>query len=387
MIAIARKYLSSLCLNPNSFLCCSNLHFIPSIHFFSTARAKRFIIPSPEIYDVLVHNHQFSPELAAHASSRLPKFRSPERADSILSFLKENSFTTTQLQKLVIYNPRILGFTIEGFKSRLKVFQDLGLSSKEIAKIISSNQRILHSCMANKVIPSLSMLNALLGSNEEVARLLKKCSWFLTHDLEKTLMPNVEILKSCSIPMERIIYFLHSHPRNFLVKSDIMRKSVDRAIRFGVPHTSAVFIQAPGVLSYTSEGMWEVKLKTLRDLGFSDDDIFTMFRKQPSVFSASVKTMKNKIELLLATGKYNVSNIVTYPTALGCSIEKRLDPRMQTLRLLESKNLIQKWPSLSTVITFTDDRFFDKFIRPYYDNIGEENITKIFVRRQKEMNL
>ncbi|XP_057794576.1 uncharacterized protein LOC131010892 [Salvia miltiorrhiza] len=384
MISIARNNLSCLFSNPNSYLCNPN---VLSFHFFSAARAKRFIIPSPEIYDVLVHNHQFSPELAAHASSRLPKFRSPERADSILSFLKENSFTTTQLEKLVIHNPRILGFTIEGFKSRLKVFQDLGLSSEEIAKIISSNQGILHSCMASKVIPSLSMLKALLGSNDEVARLLKKCAWFLTHDLEKTLMPNVEILKSCSIPIERILHFLYTNPRCFLVKPDIMRKSVDGAIKFEVPQTSTAFIYAVAALSHTSEGMWEVKLETLRDLGFSDDDIFTMFRKQPNVFSASTKTMKNKIELLLATGKYNIANIVSNSTALGRSIEKRLQPRLQILGLMESRNLIQQWPSLSRVASFTDDRFFERFIRPYYDKIGEENITKIFGGRQKKIDL
>ncbi|XP_057794577.1 uncharacterized protein LOC131010893 [Salvia miltiorrhiza] len=381
MIPIARNTLSCLFSNPNSFLCNPN---VLSFHFFSTARAKRPFIPSPEIYDVLVHKHQFCPELTALASSRLPKFRSHERADSLLSFLRENSFTTTQLQKLVIYDPRVLGFTTEGFKSRFKVFQDLGLSSEEIAKIISSNQGILHSCMASKVIPSLSMLKALLGSNDEVARLLKKCAWFLVSDLEKTLMPNVEILKSCSIPMERILHFLYANPRCFLVKPDIMRKSVDRAIKFGIPQTSIVFIQSLAVFSCTSEGMWEVKLETLRDSGFSDDDIFTMFRKQPSVFSASAKTMKNKIELVLDTGKYNKSNIVTCPSAIGYSIEKRLEPRMQILRLLESRNLIEKWPSLSAFARFTDDRFFNMFIRPYYDEIGQECITKMCQARMEK---
>ncbi|XP_057790936.1 uncharacterized protein LOC131008051 [Salvia miltiorrhiza] len=231
--------------------------------------------------------------------------------------------------------------------------------------------------MASKIIPSLSMLKALLGSNEEVARLLKKCAWFLRSDLEKTLMPNVEILKSCSIPMERILQFLYTRPRCFLVRPDIMRKSVDRAVEYGISRTSTGFIHALGVFSSTSEGMWDVKLETLRNLGFSDDDIFTMFRKQPNVYSASAKTMKNKIEFLLTTKKYNISNIVTYPVALMCSIEKRLELRMQILRLLESRNLIEKWPTLSTLSISTDDKFFDGFVRPYCDEIGQEYITKI----------
>ncbi|KAG6400256.1 hypothetical protein SASPL_137081 [Salvia splendens] len=377
MIAIARKNLSYLFINPNSFFCNSN------VLWFST-RSVKTLIPSRKICDLLINKHQFSPELASLASSRLPKYRDPQRADLVLSFLKENSFTINQLQKLVIHNPRVLGFTIEGIKSRLKVFHELGLSSEEIAKMISSYKAILYSSMANKIIPNLSTLKGLLGSNDGVARLLKRCSWVLLADLEKTLMPNVEILKRCSVPMERILHFLYILPRIFLVKSDTMMKSVEKAIEIGIPHTTLAFIQAVGIFNHTSERMWEVKLQILRDLGFSDEGIVTMFRKQPQVFTASGHKLKNKIEFLLATGKFSASSIVACPVALGYNIEKRLEPRIQILRLLESKNLIEKWPSLSGISSFTDYMFFDKFIRPYYDEIGEERIIMKFVKGKKE---
>ncbi|KAL1540484.1 hypothetical protein AAHA92_24834 [Salvia divinorum] len=241
--------------------------------------------------------------------------------------------------------------------------------------------------MANKIIPSLSMLKGLVGSDDDVVRLLKKCPWFVVSDLEKTLMPNVEILKRCSIPTERVLHLLYVFPRVFLVKSDIIRKSVDKAIEIGVPLTSIAFIHAVAVLNYTNEGMWEVKLQTLRDLGFSDDGIVTMFRKQPLVFAASGAKLKNKIEFLLATGKFDMANIVTCPVALGCSIENRLEPRLQILRLLESRNLIKKPPVLSSISSFTDSKFFDKYIRPYYDEIGEENTIEKFVMGKKELKL
>ncbi|XP_047954072.1 uncharacterized protein LOC125200473 [Salvia hispanica] len=225
--------------------------------------------------------------------------------------------------------------------------------------------------MANKIIPNLSMLKGLLGSNDDVARLVKRCPRALLADLEKTLMPNVQILKKCSIPMECILHLLYLRPRTFLVKSDTMMKSVEKAIEIGVPLTFIAFINAVDLFNYTSEGMWEVKLQTLRDLGFSDE--------------ASGDKLKKKIEFLLATGKFNISSVVACPVALACSIEKRLEPRMQILRLLESRNLIEKWPSLSGISSFTDYMFFDKFIRPYYDEIGEECIIKKFVTGKKRV--
>ncbi|XP_047956339.1 uncharacterized protein LOC125202042 isoform X2 [Salvia hispanica] len=63
-----------------------------------------------------------------------------------------------------------------------------------------------------------------------------------------------------------------------------------------------------------------------------------MFRKYPLVFSGSGHKLKNKIEFFLATGKFSVSDIVTCPVALGCSIENRLEPRLQILRLLEKRH-------------------------------------------------
>ncbi|KAH6827402.1 hypothetical protein C2S53_017957 [Perilla frutescens var. hirtella] len=369
MIAIARNNLSSLFLSPNSFICKFDV-------YFSTSSVKRL---SPEIYDVLVDKHGFSPGSASLVASHLPKFRSPKRADSVLSFLKENSFTSAQLEKLVVYKPRILGFTIEVIKLKLKVFQDVGLSSEEIAKMVSINQSIIHSSRSNKIIPSLSLLKGLLGSNDEVARLLRKSSWFLTHDLEKVLMPNLETLKSCGIPMVRILQFLYVRPRCFLLKPDIMRKSVDRTIEMGVSLTSVHFIHAASVFSFTSQGIWEVNLQALRDSGFSDNDISTMFRKAPTVFYVSAKKIKNVIELVLATGKYNISDIVASPLSLGFSIEKRLEPRLQILGVLESRDLIKKWPALGTILRYSDGEFLDRFVRPYYNEIGKEYIPKIYI--------
>ena len=102
------------------------------------------------------------------------------------------------------------------------------------------------------------------------------------------------------------------------------------------------------------------------------------------MFTASGQKLKSKIELLLAAGKYNVSSIVAFPAALGLGAEKRIEPRMQILRLLESSNLIEKWPCLSLVLKLTDGKFVERFIRPYCDEIGEERITRRWLLRAEK---
>lgn len=160
------------------------------------------------------------------------------------------------------------------------------------------------------------------------------------------------------------------------MKPEIMRRSVDKAVELGISMSSFVFIHAVGVLACTRNGIWEVRLQNFHECGFSDDDVLTMFRKQPMSFLTSGKKVKKIVELLLAMGKYNVSNIVNNSSSLGCSIERRLEPRLLILGVLESRNLIGTWSSFSRIYQCKDDEFYDVFIWPYYDEIGKEHITR-----------
>ncbi|KAG6438171.1 hypothetical protein SASPL_103108 [Salvia splendens] len=132
---------------------------------------------------------------------------------------------------------------------------------------------------------------------------------------------------------------------------------------------------SPLILGYTVERL-NSRLKLFQNLGISSEENANI------VFSN--QKMKEVIEFLLATGKYHTSSIVASPSALVWSIEKRLEPRMQILMLLESWYLIKKWPCLAVVTTLTNARFFNRFVRPCYDVIGDEHITKLFVEGIKK---
>ncbi|KAL8557219.1 hypothetical protein ACS0TY_004603 [Phlomoides rotata] len=232
---------------------------------------------------MLLHKYHFPPKVASRVASDLGRPNSPEKADSVLSFLKEIGCSTTQLQKIVIDRPRFLLQGVEGIKVKIKVFQDLGLSPEDIARFL-------------------------------------------------------------------------------LIKPDTMRKSIDKAKEMGFCPSSKICIYAVRVIAFTSKGTWEVKLQSFRDMGFSDSDTLTMFKRFPTVFYVSMKKIDKLKQLLLATGKFSISSIIDSPASLGCSIENRLEPRLRILGILESKNLI-KWPSLGTISALTDNKFFEKFVK------------------------
>ncbi|KAL7116701.1 hypothetical protein ACP275_03G020800 [Erythranthe tilingii] len=307
-----------------------------------------------------------------------------EKSDIVISFFKEGGFSSTQLGKIVKYKPSLVSANLEkSIKPKIKIFQDLGFSGNDIADIASHNPSILFRSANNILIPSLSVLRGLLGSNEEVAKLLKKSGWFLVKDLEKTLLPNVDFLKSCCVTMEQIIRTVNSFPRFLLQNPENIRKCASKAEEMGVKRGSKMFIHAVRTVASMSDETWEMKLQAFRDLGFSEDDILRAFRKSAPAFAVSVEKMNKVKEVVVSSGKYDMACIISHPISFICSVEKRYKPRLQVLRILESKNLITKWPSFSTMYSISDEQFFDKFVGPYQHQVGHVLMPKCATRGKK----
>lgn len=115
---------------------------------------------------------------------------------------------------------------------------------------------ILHSNTENKII-------TMLGSNHDVARRLRNSAWFVVTALGKAIMPNMEILKSSGYQWS--LSFTSS-----TVAREVSRYYEEICRMWGLSNLSC-FYPSCQFFALTSEGMSEVKLQTLRDLGFSDD--------------------------------------------------------------------------------------------------------------------
>lgn len=261
-------------------------------------------------------------------------------------------------------------------KPKIQIFQALRFSNNDIADMLASNPSILYRSTTNRVVPALCVLRRVLGSDANVVKLLTKSGWFLVHDLEKCMVPNIEFLKRRGVPMEQIIRCMHSFSRFLLKKPEIVRKRAEKVEEMGVLPSSKMYIHAVRVLTSMTDAAWELKLQAFRGLGFLEDEILNAFKKQPPAFAVSVKKMEQVKEVLVSSGKYDVASIVHYPMSLACSVDKRYKPRLQVLGALESKNLINKWPTLSGLCILNDDYFFSRFVGPYIDEVGHLFLPK-----------
>ncbi|KAL8514316.1 hypothetical protein ACS0TY_013433 [Phlomoides rotata] len=274
---------------------------------------------------------------------------------------------------MVKCRPGILLSNLEtNIKPKFEILQSIRCSESELSELIANNPTILTRGKSS-IVHSLSVLKGLVGSDDEVGNLVRISGWFLSTNLVKTMVPNVEFLVGCGIPLEQIIRFMYTYPRFILKDPEMIRRSVEKADKMGVRRGLKIFFHAVRVVSSMSNKTWEKKLQAFRDLGFSEEDIlrvFRAFRQAPPVFSISPMKMKRIEKVVLATGKYDISCIINSPTALCRSIENWYKRRLQVLQILETKNLITDWPSFTTLRRMPEREFFRKFVAPYIDEVG-----------------
>ncbi|XP_059631417.1 transcription termination factor MTERF2, chloroplastic-like [Cornus florida] len=363
------KSLISLSLKNSSHLNKTPISIFSLLFFSSSPKS-----PNP-VADYLIERHKFSPETASKVSSspRSPNLKRPEKIDSILSFLQESGFSDTNLERVIKHAPQLLSANLElSIKPKFKFFQDLGIYSSDIVQIVSSDPLILTRSVDNQLGPLILTLKSLLGSNmDDVSRVLKKSGRFLRCDLAKTMIPNIEFLKSCGISSSQITQCVYNTPTFFTNRPTRVRELVRRVDELGFDRNSKMFLPAIRAISSMTIENWELKLEVFKSLGFSEDDILSIFRRQPQLFSLSVRKIKATTQLLLSSGKCDISYVVKNPDLLGRSIENRLKPRLRVLEVLESRNLLLKKPSLGHVCKITDKKFFEKYVLPYSDEVGE----------------
>lgn len=357
----------------------SHLHKIPipysiSLLFFSSKPKESK--PTVTVLDYLINKHQFSHEVALKASSVIACLKRPIEVDSMLSFFKESGFSKTHIEEVVNRVPEVLTANLaSNIKPKIQIFQNLGFSPDDIAEIVSSDPWILKRSADNRLGPSILMLKTILGSNAEVIRALKVSGWFLTHDLEKTMKPNIEFMKGCGVSSSQIVKYMFNFPRFFLHKPESIQEFVKTVEEMGFDRKSKMFLAALRTVSSMTHENWVLKLELFRSLGFSENDILSVFRRVPQVFSISERKIKEVTELLLSAWNIDISYIVRHPELLICSIEHRLKPRLRVLEILEKENALKKKPGLTTVCKITDKKFLEKFVLPYSKEIVELNVA------------
>ncbi|KAK8505213.1 hypothetical protein V6N12_066740 [Hibiscus sabdariffa] len=248
-------------------------------------------------------------------------------------------------------------------------------STNDVADILAVDPWILSRSVDDRIAPSILDLKSVVGSIPDVVKLLKTSAWFLKCDLQKTMMPNIEYLRSCGISSSQIVSYVFSFPRFFLHKPESIKQFIKRADDLGFDRKSNMFLAAIRMFSSMSEENWELKVKLSRKLGFSEDDILSTFWKTPQVFAVSERKIKEVTDFLLTRKDVSISFIISQPSVLVCSLEHRRKPRLLVIDTLESKNLLRRKVSLTTIYKMSEQNFREKYVHPYLKELENASMA------------
>ncbi|CAM8959364.1 unnamed protein product [Rhodiola kirilowii] len=305
---------------------------------------------------------------ANHISKTL-HIKSTQKPDRVLDYFKHCGFTDAQISSIVKFTPTaLLSDPDKTLKPRLDLLTSLGASPDTVSLIISRCPGILRMSLENKIIPSLDCIKKVVGSNEEVLKLLTRFRWILLVNPASSLLQNAAMLENIGMPKSFISRFLMTNGSALLAPTDRFKEMADRALNMGFSPNKHSFGDAINSFAALSQEIWELKFKIFKKWGWSDSDFVMAFGKQPRIMLISGKKIDGIMNLLVNTMELKASFAAECPYLFLYSLEKRIIPRCAVVKLLVTKGLIQLEDyNMGYVLRCKDEYFLRTFVEKHHE--------------------
>ncbi|OMO68640.1 Mitochodrial transcription termination factor-related protein [Corchorus olitorius] len=343
--------ISRLSISPRFFETCSQSH------------SQSFIA------SYLINKLGFSQESALKLSKHV-LLKTPEKPDSVISFFEDKGFSEFQIKTLVTKCPQIIASSVKKLSPKWEFFLSRGFSSPDLAKCLTKYPTALRSSLDKHLIPCFNLLSNLVQSDDKAVKVLQRCPFIITYDLNCYVIPNFNILLENGVPKSNIINAFHFHPSTFLCNSDYFKEIVNLVKEKGFNPLELKFLDAVIVLRNNSKSNWESKFDVYKKWGLSEKQIWEAFLKYPCVMEASQDKIAKTMEFLVNTMGYQPSAIAKQGNVIQRSLEKHIVPRGLFVQDLLSNGLAIKF-TLSSLFDTSEEYFLNRFVYRFEDRVPE----------------
>ncbi|KAM0885241.1 hypothetical protein ACQ4PT_030475 [Festuca glaucescens] len=314
--------------------------------------------------DYLVENCGLTRPQALKASTKISHLRSPSKPDAVLAFLAGLGLSTADVAALVAKDPQFLCTRVETTLGPNAVgLTALGLSQTEIASLVSL---IPTSFCYKSIVSNVPYYLSLLGSYENLLRVLKNSSTLLFVSLEKVVKPNVAFLRECGLDHCDIAKLCISRPWLLGTSLERVQATVACAESIGVPRGSGMFRQALHAVAFLSKEKVTAQVDYLKNtLRWSDAEVGIAVSKLPMLLVRSKGILHILSEFLISEVGLEPAYIAHRPALLSYSLEGRLRPRYYVVKFLKENGLLDRDRSFFPAVTVTDRVFVEKYIIPH----------------------
>ncbi|KAD6796675.1 hypothetical protein E3N88_07571 [Mikania micrantha] len=342
---------------------------------YSTATKSSLIDESSsavrtQFVNYLVNTFGFSQESAVSSLSKVRRLNSTRNCDSVVRILKDSGFDIAQIKDIVSWIPRILLYKPnETLEPKIRVFLDLGLSNSDLIGLLKRNPSLLELGLHSRIMPTIDYLRMLVGSDEKVVEIINKSRWLFSSSIAlKMYSGNVMLLQSYGFSDEQIGKFVHKNAMHFAQPPQWLTSKLNWVeSRMGISRDSSEFFRCFYAVASNSISSMEKKMGVYRSFGFTDTELSMLFKNQPFCFALSEDTIRDKLSFFMNELGYTTSYLVTCPSLFSLSLEKRVKPRNEVLKILKERMLLGS-KSLITLVNYPELRFQD-YLRRFEDEI------------------
>ncbi|KAK9056443.1 hypothetical protein SSX86_023804 [Deinandra increscens subsp. villosa] len=344
--------------------------------FYSTATKTSSIDESSsaaikaEFIDYLINTLKFSKESAISSSSKVRRLTTTRNCDSVVRILNDNGFDSAQIKDIVSWVPRVLLYKAnQTLEPKIRVFLELGLSTSDLTSLLKRNPSLFELGLHSKIMPTIDYLRMLVGSDEKVVEIINRSRWlFSSSGSLRMYSANVVLLQSYGFSKEQIGKFVHRNAMHFVQPPQWLTSKLNWVERkMGVSRDSEVFFRCLHAIASNRISSMEKKMDVYKSFGFSDAGLSILFKRQPTCFAFSEDTIRDKLSFFMNELGYTPSYLVTCPSLFSLSLEKRVKPRNEVVKVLKERTLLGS-KSLITLVNYPELKFQD-FLRGFEDEL------------------
>ncbi|KAJ8900178.1 hypothetical protein K2173_024818 [Erythroxylum novogranatense] len=305
-----------------------------------------------------------------------------QKSQALVELLKSFDFSGTQIAKLIEKRPEILRYRLDGLRTKMDFLVQNGVVGQLLPELILSNPIILRRALDRFIKPSFEFLKLWLGSDEKVVSAIKRTSWLLTFDLKSTMQPNMDFLVKEGVPVRSITKMIMTSARFLTHGLDRMVYVVNDVKSMGLEPESSMFMRAVTVRICMTDSTWKRKFEVLNSLGMSTEEIVSAFKKLPYLLATSEDKLRSMLDFYLNTMNLEPQYVFARPYLFAFSIDRRILPRYNVLKVLKSKNLIKENRKVVWLFLRSEKDFTNQIVLKYVDKVP--GLLDIYNARKKQ---
>ncbi|XP_027093293.1 transcription termination factor MTERF4, chloroplastic-like [Coffea eugenioides] len=323
--------------------------------------------------DYLINSLGFSKPEAIFVSNKAPRLK-PIYPSLAVNFFENLGFSKTHIKIIVSSCPKVLWSNVDKtLKPKIRFLQDLGISGPALVKLLLGYKPLIYRGLDSHIKPRIEYLRQVLNTDERVVVALKKYALLLGNIEYEKVDNNVLLLQKYGFSKEKVATFIANSPmRIFMTSPEWFEKRLQLVENYlGIPRESAMFPYGLKILCGLRKSTIDKKFDILRSYGWSNEDILRMVRCLPLFLGLSETRMRKSLDYFMNELGYTPDYLALRPFLFTLSLEKRIKPRNEVLKILSEKNLNTRKRDLGKAMCLTESKFVQDYLLPYKDELPD----------------